>query len=153
ERAAASKGGNPHYLAAFHVYLPSAEPFFALFALVPWRSAYAFWTALIALLTTIAAFLAWRMAETYKPDPPFYFAWLLLANSGLLMPGVNPAGIAVSLCVIAVYCIATDRFIAVGVACLGISLAIKPHDGGLIWLFLLLLGASQRKRAIQSFLV
>lgn len=154
ERASASsEGGTPHYLAAFHVYLPSAEPLFSLFALLPWRAAYAIWTALILALITIAAFLVWSMAQSYAPDPPFYLAWLLLVNSGLLIAGGNPAGIAVSLCIIAIWCILEGRFVAVGIVCLAISLAIKPHDCGLIWLYLVLLGASQRKRAIQSFLV
>jgi len=150
---ASSHGGTPHYLAAFHVYLPSAEPFFALLALLPWRAAYAIWTALILALITIASFLAWSMAQSYAPDPPFYLAWLLLVNSGLFIAGGNPAGIAVSLCVIATWCILEGRFIAVGMVCLAISLAIKPHDCGLIWIYLVLLGASQHKRAIQSFLV
>jgi len=151
--SASSEGGTPHYLAAFHVYLPSAEPLFSVFALLPWHVAYALWTALILVLITIAGFLAWSMAQSYAPDPPFYLAWLLLVNSGLLIAGGNPAGIAVTLCVIAVWCILEDRFIAVGIMCLAISLAIKPHDSGLIWLYLVLLGASQRKRAFQSLLV
>jgi len=151
--AASSKGATTHYLAAFHVYLPSAEPLFNLLALLPWRIAYALWTVLILALITIAAFLAWCMAQRYAPGPPFFLAWLLLANSGLLIAGGNPAGIAVTLCILAVWCILEGRFIALGVACLAISLAIKPHDSGLIWLYLLLLGASQRKRAIQSLMV
>src|SRR3569833_1907813 len=36
-------GESPHFLAAFHVYPPSAEPLFALFAHLPWTTAYALW--------------------------------------------------------------------------------------------------------------
>jgi hypothetical protein len=37
----------------------------------------------------------------------------------------------------------------VGVLCLVISLAIKPHDAGLVWLYFLLAGGVYRKRALH----
>jgi hypothetical protein len=40
-----------------------------------------------------------------------------------------------------------------GILCLAISLAIKPHDAGLVWLYFLLAGAPYRKRALQSLLI
>jgi hypothetical protein len=40
-----------------------------------------------------------------------------------------------------------------GILCLALSLAIKPHDAGLVWLYFLLAGAPYRKRALQSLLI
>jgi hypothetical protein len=37
--------------------------------------------------------------------------------------------------------------------CLAISLAIKPHDTGLVWLYFLLAGGAYRIRALQTLLV
>jgi hypothetical protein len=36
---------------------------------------------------------------------------------------------------------------------MALSLAIKPHDAGLVWLYFLLAGGLLRKRALQTFLV
>jgi hypothetical protein len=40
-----------------------------------------------------------------------------------------------------------------GILCLAISLAMKPHDAGLVWFYFLLVGAPYRKRALQTFLI
>jgi hypothetical protein len=53
----------------------------------------------------------------------------------------------------AVWCFLKDRFVWAGVLCLAISLAMKPHDAGLVWLFFLLAGGIYRKRALQTLLV
>jgi hypothetical protein len=39
-----------------------------------------------------------------------------------------------------------------GICCLAISLAVKPQDTGIVWLYLLLAGGVLRKRAIQALL-
>jgi hypothetical protein len=74
----------------------------------------------------------------------------VLANSEILFSGGNLAGIAVSLCVVAVWCLIEERFVLAGVLCLAVSLAIKPHDAGLVWLYFLLAGGVHRKRALQT---
>ena len=40
-----------------------------------------------------------------------------------------------------------------GVICMALSLAIKPHDSGFVWLYFLLAGGLYRKRALQTFAV
>jgi hypothetical protein len=70
-----------------------------------------------------------------------------------MLAGGNPAGVAVTLCVIATWCFLQNRFATLGVLCMAISLSIKPHDSGLVWVYLLLLGATCRKRALQSLSV
>ncbi len=65
----------------------------------------------------------------------------------------NTAGLVVGLCVIAVWCFLRERFVLAGILCLAVSLAMKPHDAGLIWLYFLLAGGVQRKRALQTLAV
>jgi hypothetical protein len=144
------QGQTQQYLAAQQLYPPTAELFFAPFALLSWPRSYALWVGISFGLMTTAAFLMWQAAQKYATDPPFFLACILLSNSGILFSGGNPAGIAVSLCVIGLWCILQNRFAAAGVLCLAVSLAIKPHDGGLLWLYLILLGGLFRKRAIYA---
>ncbi len=146
-----SQGGR--FLATLQVYPPSAELFFAPFALLPWPVAYCTWIALTVGLMILAAFLMWDAAQIYAPDPPFFLACIVLANSGILFSGGNPAGIAVSLCVIGSWCFFQKKFQWAGVFCMAASLAIKPHDGGLVWFYVLILGGVFRKRALQSLAV
>jgi hypothetical protein len=77
----------------------------------------------------------------------------VLANSEAIFATGNTAGIVVGLCMLAVWCFLRDRFVAAGVVCLAVSLAIKPHDAGLIWLYFLLAGGVYRKRALQALAV
>jgi hypothetical protein len=55
--------------------------------------------------------------------------------------------------VVAVWCFLEERFVWAGILCLAISLAIKPHDAGLVWLYFLLAGGAYRKRALQTLVV
>ena len=57
------------------------------------------------------------------------------------------------LCGIAVWCFLQNRFVWIGVLCLALSLAVKPHDAGFVWLYFLLAGGTYRKRAWQSLLI
>jgi hypothetical protein len=45
------------------------------------------------------------------------------------------------------------RFLTAGVVLLALSLALKPHDSGFVWLFFLLAGGKFRKRALQTLVV
>jgi hypothetical protein len=55
--------------------------------------------------------------------------------------------------VIAVWCFLKQRFVPVGVVCFAVSLLLKPHDAGLVWLYFLLAGAQYRKRALQTLIL
>jgi len=135
------------------VYLPSAFLFIAPFALLSWPLAHALWTALTAIAFTIASFLIFQIAAKHSADTAFCLICIMLVNCGVLFAGGNAAGIAVSLCVIAAWTFIEERFVILGVLFLGASLAIKPHDSGLIWLYFLLSGSVHRKRALQSLIV
>ena len=62
----------------------------------------------------------------------------------------NTAAIVVALCVIASWCFISDRFVIAGILSLAMSVAMKPHDSGLVLLYFLLADSRFRKRAVQS---
>ena len=152
-RLPAEPGQRQHYLASEQLYPPTAEMFFAPFGALRWPVSYCLWIGITFALMTAAAFLMWDAAQKSASDPPFYLACFLLANTGVVFSGGNPAGIAVSLCLIGTWCFIEGRALALGVLCLAISLCIKPHDTAAVWLYMLLLGTTYRKRAIQSFFI
>jgi len=141
------------FVASLEVYPPSAVAFVTPFALLPWPYAYCLWIALTVGFMILAAFLMWDAAQNYAPDPPFFLACILLANSGILFSGGNAAGMAVALSVIGFWCLSQMKFQWAGVLCMAAGLAIKPHDGGLVWFYLLILGGIFRKQALQALAV
>lgn len=147
ETAASPQG---RYLATLQIYPPTSELVFAPFALLPWPLAYRTWITVTFGLLVLGTFLMWDVAQSYAPDPPFFLGCIILANSGILLSGGNPAGVAVCLCVISFWCFYRKRFQWAGVVCLAISLAIKPHDGGLVWLYALMLGGAFRRQAVRA---
>ena len=151
--ALAQNNHGARFLATIQVYPPSAELFFAPFAILPWPAAYSLWIGLTFILVLLATFMMWDVAQSYASDPPFYLGCIVLANTGILFSGGNPAGIVVSLCVIGFWCIFQQKLRWAGVLCFAISLAIKPHDGGLLWLYLLMLGGAYRKQALRTLAV
>src|SRR5579863_5523272 len=134
-------------------YLPTIYPFTAPFALLPWDAARGLWTGLTAASFLIAAFLMWRSGRKESPLLSGLLIGVLLGNSEIILGGGNAAGFAVSLCVIAMYCWMEGRWEWLGVGCLAVSLAMKPHDGGLIWLYFLIAGGRYRVRAAQTLAV
>jgi hypothetical protein len=77
----------------------------------------------------------------------------LLANSEVVLVLGNMAGIAVGLCVVAVWCFVRERFVPIGILCFAISLCVKPQDAGLVWVYFLLAGGVYRKHALQTLLI
>jgi hypothetical protein len=95
----------------------------------------------------------WNLGASYAPDVSLFLIFILLANCESIFVAGNTAGIAVGLCVVAVWCFLRERFVPAGILCLALSLAIKPHDAGLVWLYFLLAGGVSRKRALQSLCI
>jgi hypothetical protein len=120
------------------------------FGILPWPIANLMWTITICVAFCLSAYLMWRVAADYSPVLSGVLVFLILASSQLLLVIGNACGLVVALGLIAVWCIVEERFAAVGVLCLAVSLMIKPHDVGLIWLYFLLAGGVYRKRALQT---
>lgn len=134
-------------------YPPTAFLFTLPFAAVGFEIGKMIWTVLLAASFVLAAVAMWDVAADFAPLVSGLLAGLLLMSSFWLFMIGNSAGLAVSLCVLAVWCFYRDRFIPAGLLFLALSLALKPNDSGLVWLILLLAGGSLRKRALQSLAV
>jgi len=130
--------------------LPTTLFLIAPIASLPWKWAVVLWMVLIAAGFILACFCVWNVGADSAPRLYGALIFLMLVNSGLLLSAGNTAGLVVSLAVIAVCCFLQDRFILAGIVCLAVALAMKPHDAGPIWLYFLLAGGVQRKRALQS---
>jgi hypothetical protein len=136
-----------------YVNLPTTFLFVAPLAMLPWGAAETIWLLLLSGVFILAAILVWRLSEGYSPGVSSFLICVLLANSEVVFAGGNTAGIVVGLCLVAVWCFLRERFVTVGILCLAASLAIKPHDAGLVWLYFLLAGGVYRKRALQALLI
>jgi hypothetical protein len=135
------------------VNMPTTLLFTVPFALLPWEPAHVLWMTFTAGVLILAALLMWNLGARYAPNITLLLICFLMANCEEIFCTGNTAGIAVSLCVVAVWCFFEERFLWAGILCLAVSMAIKPHDAGLVWLYLLLAGAPYRKRALQTLLV
>ena len=142
-----------HQAVVLYVNVPTSFIVVAPFALLPWGPAHLLWLVLTAGVFLLAALLMWNLGASYAPDVSLFLIFILLANCESIFVAGNTAGIAVGLCVVAVWCFLRERFVPAGILCLALSLAIKPHDAGLVWLYFLLAGGVSRKRALQSLLV
>lgn len=137
---------------AQHMYPPTSF-ILSPFALLPWKPAVALWTILIAGAFILACFSVWHMGAEYSPVLSAVLITMTLSTGQLLLIVGNAVGLVVGLCAIAVYCFLKNRFVVLGILCFAISLMIKPHDVGLVWLYFLLAGAIYRKRALQTLAV
>lgn len=143
---------NKHHAETRYIYFPTAFLVTVPFAMLPWGSAHILWMILTLGCLVFASFLIWDLGAIYAPIVSGVLIGFLLANSEVIVVLCNPAGIAIGLCVVAVWCFFRERFIPVGILCLAASLALKPQDAGLVWLYFLLAGGVYRKRALQTLL-
>jgi hypothetical protein len=142
-----------HQAVVLYVNVPTTFIVVAPFAMLPWGPAHVLWLVFTAGVFLLAALLMWDLGASYAPDVSLVLIFILLVNCESIFGAGNTAGIAVGLCVIAAWCFLRKRFIPAGVLCLALSLAIKPHDAGLVWLYFLLAGGVYRKRALQALFI
>ena len=135
------------------INLPTSLFLVAPFAMLSWGPAHVLWMALLAGSLTLAAFLMWDLAGSFAPGLSLFLICMVLVNSEEIFALGNAAGIVVGLCLVAVWCFLKERLVPVGILCMAIALALKPHDAGLVWLYFLLAGGAHRKRALQTLLV
>lgn len=134
------------------VYPPTALLVTAPLALLSWHSADLIWLAISAGSLVAGAILIWTLAADSAPLLAGALIGFILVNSVTVLFEANAAGPAVGLCAVAVALFLKNRFSAVAIVCLAISLCLKPHDAGLVWLFLLVSGGVLRRRALQTLL-
>lgn len=140
-------------IASQNPYPPTMFPIIAPIALLSWKYAkLAFYLADIGAFL-VACMLVWDVAAGISADAAGFLFFLMLINSESLIVYGNVAGLVIGLSAIAVWCFLRNRLVPLGVVCLGLALALKPHESGQVWLCLMLLGGAYRKRALQSLLV
>jgi len=132
------------------VNLPTALFLIAPLALLPWKAAWLLWLSSIAASFMLASLIMWAVAKNQAPKVSILLICLMLCDAEIVFELGNLAGIAVSFCVIAVWCFLEDRFVPAGILCLAISLLLKPHDAALVWLYFVLAGGVYRRRAFQA---
>jgi hypothetical protein len=136
-----------------YVNVPTTFVIVAPFAMLSWGPAHILWMLLTGAAFILAILLMWSAGAHHAAPVSTFLACILAINCASIFAAGNTAGIVVGLCGIAVWCFLENRFVRVGVLCLGLSLAIKPHDAGLVWLYFILAGGVYRKRALQSAVV
>lgn len=156
-QAARQESPNPterqRKLIALYVNLPTTFVLVAPFEVLPLRVAQTLWMLLIATGLLLSGFLLWTLTEDCAPVLSACLIGFLLANCEYVFSMGNTAGFVVGLALVAAWCFLEERFALAGILCMAVSLAIKPHDGGLIWLYFLLSGGVHRKRALQSIAI
>lgn len=131
------------------VYPPTALLLVSPLARLRWPLLQTVWLTLIAGLLVLAAFLMWDLAA----QSPAVAGWMLgfvLLNCVILLLSGNLVGVVAPSCAIAAWCFLKDRLAWAGVALFAVSLVLKPHDAGFVWLYFLLAGGAGRKRALCS---
>jgi hypothetical protein len=131
------------------IYPPTTFIMIVPFTLLNWHTAHTLWAALVAGFFILSSLLMWKTAANYSPGISLLLVCLVLLNAELLFATGNAAGLVLGLCIIAAWCLVNERFIPFGILCLAVSLALKPHDAGFVWLFFLLSGGIHRKRALR----
>lgn len=100
----------PRKVLMLYIYLPAASIFIVPFAMLPWGTAQVLWTILGVGSFIFAAFLMWDLGSSYAPVISCFLICFLLANTEAFFSIGNPAGIAISLCLVAVWCFLRERF-------------------------------------------
>lgn len=137
-------------VATHDVYPPTEFLPVAPIALLPYSLARPVWFVLIASGFLIASLLVLDLVAPSTAPMIGVLLGFLIAGSASLMFYGNPAGIAVSLAIFTVWSFMRQQWLPLGVLALALSLSLKPHDAGLIWLCFLLAGNPYRKLALQS---
>ncbi|HEV2486831.1 MAG TPA: glycosyltransferase family 87 protein [Terracidiphilus sp.] len=156
-RAAGEESPSPtlrqRQLVTLYVNLPTTFLLIAPLEMFPLGMAQVLWMLLTAGGLILAALLMWNLGEKYAPVLSACLIAFLLANCEFVFFTGNTAGIVVGFGVVAAWCFLQERFVLAGILCMAVSLAIKPHDAGLVWLYFLLAGGVHRKRALQTLAV
>jgi hypothetical protein len=133
-------------------YPPTQFVFTAPLGLFSLRSAGLLWVLLSLACLLLAATAVWKTSAAHAPVLSGALIGFVLANSETVIALGNAAAIATGLCVIAAWCLLSNRYVVFGVIALSLSMMLKPQDSGLVWLFLILAGGAYKKRALQAAL-
>jgi hypothetical protein len=122
-------------------------------ALMPWGAGLVIWLCISAVLFVAAALLMADLCNASMSVLTLVLLGCFVASSTILIMLAQPAGPAIGLCVIAVWCLIKKRHPVICTICFALSLTLKPHLAGLVWLYFFLTGGTSRRQMIQVFIV
>ncbi len=109
------------------VYLPSAMPWMAPFAALPWASSHTVWTLLLVAVFTLSVYVL--VAHSRLRAGEGWLAWaaaLLFSPTYVGIYDGNPGVLAIGLTTLSICLAVGDSLVASGAA-LGIALCLKPQ--------------------------
>lgn len=131
------------------IYTPSGLALLTPFAALQWRAAEQIWlffsTGVFLLGSMLIAQLCLRIAPLASA---LGIGLLLLTSTTLIMLG-QPSQLTIGFCAIGVWCLLEDKFPWAGVVCFALSLALKPHVAGAIWLYFAICAGRYRRQALR----
>jgi len=133
-----------------YIYFPTTFAVTVPLALLPYEIAQTVWVFAIAAGFILSALLMWDLACAQTPLIAGALLGFYLVNTVNYISLGNPVGIAVSFCIIAVWCFLRNRFVPAGILCMAISLLLKPHDSAFVFAYFLVAGGVLLKRALQT---
>ncbi|MDE3202179.1 MAG: hypothetical protein KGN79_14790 [Acidobacteriota bacterium] len=131
------------------IYFPSTLVVSVPIAALGYAAGHLLWGVLVAVSMLLGAWAVWDLSRDAAPLLAGALLGLLLSGSFWVLLLGNSAAIGVGLCVFSMWCFLRERYAVAGVVCMTISLMLKPHDAGPVWLFLLSASPGLRRRAWQ----
>ena len=131
------------------IYFPSALSLLTPFALLPWEPAHLVWLAISTASFVVGILLIFELSTHSFPLLTAFVLGSFVLTSTTLIMLAQPAQLTIGLCAIAVWCLLRERYVRLGILCFALSLTLKPHVTGPIWLYFLLRDANSRKAAYQ----
>ena len=141
------------YDVTLFVNTPATLVLVAPFAMLPVAVGQVLWMLLVTGSLILAAYLVWDLAADYAPILAGCMVGFLLLNCQVIIGAGNSAAIVNEFARSRFGVFSRIDMCPRGIVCMAISLAMKPHDAGVVWLFFLLAGGLYRKRAIQTAVV
>ena len=134
------------------IYFPSALSLFTPFALLPWEPAHLVWLAVSTSSFVVGVLLIFDLCvDSLSLLTALILGFFVLTSTTLIMLA-QPAQLTIGLAAIAVWCLLRDRYAHLGVICFALSLTLKPHVTGLIWLYFVVRDQPSRKSAWKIML-
>jgi len=131
------------------VNLPTALMLMTPWAMLSWSTVHEVWFGVEVIGLVMSAWLILEM----NPENGYWLGTLLasflVANAEIFLATGNLATVVIGASVIAVWCFEKEKVVWAGVCLLAVALVLKPHDCGLIWLYLMLRGGAIRRRALK----
>lgn len=135
------------------IYTPSGLALLTPFAALRWQAAEQVWLVFSTGVFLLGALLIAQSCLRISPvASAIGIGFLLLTSTTMIMLG-QPSQLTIGFCAIGTWCLLEDRYPWAGVVCFALSLTLKPHVAGAIWLYFVLCRGRYRRQAFRIFAV